>query len=168
MSSTARCFWFVFLCGATLAPVGDHFHVARGVTRYHTDFGPIWFGNSPLWFVVLVASFLAVVAVLQGLAARARGPGSSARVFLSPLWVAGLYLTTSFYPWRDAFLDLNRDRLPAPPPPGPASRTTTASAANSAPPPAPPRAGRRRGSWSVSPTVPRLPTSASCWNGPTR
>ena len=101
MSSTARCFWFVFLCGATLAPIGDHFHVARGVTRYHTDFGPIWFGNSPLWFVVLVASFLAAVAVLQGLAARARGPGSSARVFLSPLWVAALYLTTSFYPWRD-------------------------------------------------------------------
>jgi hypothetical protein len=97
----ARCFWFVLLCSATIAPVGDHFHVARGVTEYLTEFGPIWLGHSPLWFVLLVAPFMATLAVAQGRAASRRGPGSAARVFAAPLWIAVLYLTTSFWPWRD-------------------------------------------------------------------
>ncbi len=101
MSSPLRCFTFVLGCGATIAPLGDHFHVACGVTRYLTDFGPIWFGNSPLWFVLLVAPFMAGLALLQGGVTRARGPAPDALVFASPLWVAALYLTTSFFPWRD-------------------------------------------------------------------
>lgn len=100
--SPVRCFLFVWLCGATIAPVGDHFHVARGVTEYFTDFGPIWLGNSPLWFVLLVATFMASLAVFQGglLPRRVARPGDAA-VFLSPLLVLGLYLATSFYPWRE-------------------------------------------------------------------
>lgn len=97
----------MFLCGATIAPVGDHFHVACGVTRYLTDFGPIWFGNSPLWFVLLVATFMGSIALLQGGVSRTRGPAPSALVFAAPLWVAALYLTTSFFPWREGLaLDL--------------------------------------------------------------
>ena len=104
VSSTLRCFAFVLACGATIAPLGDHFHVACGVTRYLTDFGPIWFGNSPLWFVLLVAPFMAVLAVLQGGVTRSRGPAPDTLVFASPLWVAALYLTTSFFPWREGLV----------------------------------------------------------------
>ncbi|MCA9652949.1 MAG: hypothetical protein H6712_25430 [Myxococcales bacterium] len=97
-----RCFAFVWLCGATIAPVGDHFHVARGVTEYLTDFGPIWLGNSPLWFVLLVSTFMASLALFQGkLGARTATRASDALVLASPLLVLGLYLTTSFYPWRE-------------------------------------------------------------------
>lgn len=106
---TGKCFAFVFCCGATIAPLGDHFHVARGVTEYLTDFGPLWIGNSPLWFVLLVATFMATLAVAQGgLRPRADEGAREApervsdrRIFLSPLMILGLYLATSFYPWRD-------------------------------------------------------------------
>ncbi|MEM6994240.1 MAG: hypothetical protein AAF721_27240, partial [Myxococcota bacterium] len=100
-TSAARCFAFVLLCGATIGPVGDHFHVACGVTEYLTDYGPIWLGNSPLWFVVLVATFMASLAVAQGRWHRTSGPASTSTVFASPLTILGLYLTTSFYPWRE-------------------------------------------------------------------
>ena len=96
------------MCGATIAPLGDHFHVARGVTEYLTDFGPIWIGNSPLWFVLLVAGFMASLSVFRGrLGASWDRPGEVSSpvddrwVFGSPLMVLALYLTTSFYPWRD-------------------------------------------------------------------
>jgi hypothetical protein len=102
-----RCFAFALFCGATIAPLGDHFHVARGVTEYLTDFGPIWIGNSPLWFVALVSMSMAGLAVVAGHlgtrwdAADAPHRPPDARVFASPLFVAVLYLATSFYPWRD-------------------------------------------------------------------
>jgi hypothetical protein len=96
-----RCAGFIFLCGATIAPLGDHFHVARGVTEYFTAFGPIWFGESPLWFVLLVATFMASLGLLQGRVAANDGPAASSLVFASPLGVMALYLTTSFYPWRE-------------------------------------------------------------------
>lgn len=100
--SALRAFAFVWLCGATIAPIGDHFHVARGVTEYFTDFGPVWLGNSPLWFVLLVATFMASLAVFQaGLVPRTRARPGDALVLLSPLLVLGLYLGTSFYPWRE-------------------------------------------------------------------
>ena len=100
--SAARCFGFVWLCGATIAPIGDHYHVAQGVTEYFTDFGPIWLGNSPLWFVLLVATFMAGLAIVQGrLAPRSTRQASDALVFASPLLVLGLYLATSFYPHRE-------------------------------------------------------------------
>lgn len=101
--ASMRCFAFVLLCGATIAPVGDHFHVAQGVTEYLTDFGPIWLGNSPLWFVLLVAPFMAVLAVGQGRwrASRGETPVSASAIFLSPLLLLALYLGTSFYPLRE-------------------------------------------------------------------
>ncbi len=99
--TSTRCFAFVALCGATIAPVGDHVHVACGVTEYLTDFGPIWLGNSPLWFVVVVATFMASLAVVQGRLQRTDGPAESATVFAAPLSILGLYLTTSLYPWRE-------------------------------------------------------------------
>lgn len=94
------------MCGATIAPVGDHYHVATGVTEYLTGFGPVWLGNSPLWFMLLVASFMAWLAVFQGYLqapydARGSIPRPKLRVMLSPLLVLGLYLTTSFYPARE-------------------------------------------------------------------
>jgi hypothetical protein len=99
---------FAFFCGATIAPLGDHFHVACGVTEYLTDFGPIWLGNSPLWFVLLVASFMATLCALRGHLGtrwdRVRKPQpvlGDPWVFSSPLMVLALYLTTSFYPWRE-------------------------------------------------------------------
>ena len=99
-SGARRCFVFVLMCGATIAPVGDHFHVARGVTEYLTSFGPIWLGNSPLWFVAIVAPSMAALAVAQGGRRAPRGrPGAG--VLLSPLVVLALYLTTSFYPLRE-------------------------------------------------------------------
>lgn len=104
MRSTGRCFGFVFLCAATIAPLGDHFHVARGVTEYLTDFGPLWIGNSPLWFVLLVAGFLSGLAVAHGRWVVPSGHErrvSDARLFLSPLAVLALYLATSFYPLRE-------------------------------------------------------------------
>jgi hypothetical protein len=100
--SPGICFGFVFLCAATIAPLGDHFHVACGVTEYLTDFGPIWIGNSPLWFILLVAGFLASLSVVHGhLRLGGTRPISDRRIFLSPLFVLALYLTTSFYPLRD-------------------------------------------------------------------
>lgn len=77
--------------------------MASGVTEYLTDFGPIWLGNSPLWFVLVVATSMAALAVLQGRAADrpALPPVPDTWVFGSPLFVLGLYLATSFYPWRD-------------------------------------------------------------------
>ncbi len=96
-----RCAAFIFLCGATIAPLGDHFHVARGVTEYFTDFGPIWLGESPLWFVLLVATFTVSLGLLQGRVAEDAGPGTSPVVFGAPLGVMALYLATSFYPWRE-------------------------------------------------------------------
>lgn len=103
MSSTARCFAFVWLCGATIGPVGDHFHVACGVTEYLTDFGPVWLGNSPLWFLLLVATFMATLALLHARLARrpTRPTASAGWVFASPLLVLALYLSTSLYPWRE-------------------------------------------------------------------
>jgi len=99
---TTRCYLFVLLCGATIAPVGDHYHVATGVTEYFTDFGPVWLGNSPLWFVVLVSTFMAGLAVLQGLVRPTdKAPSSASVVLLSPLLLLGLYLATSFYPARE-------------------------------------------------------------------
>jgi hypothetical protein len=80
--------------------VGDHYHVAQGVTEYLTDFGPIWLGNSPLWFVAVVAPSMAALAVLQG-SSRAREGRPGLGVLLLPLLVLALYLTTSFYPLRD-------------------------------------------------------------------
>ena len=123
--SAGRCFAFVLLCGATIGPIGDHFHVARGVTEYLTDFGPIWLGNSPLWFVLLVAPFMATLAVAQGRWQSSRGPADAATVYATPLSVLGLYLLTSFYPWREGgslellislaaavlYLGLDRSRL---------------------------------------------------------
>jgi len=97
----SRCFLFVWFCAATIAPIGDHYHVAQGVTEYFTEFGPIWFGNSPLWFVLLVASFMALMTVVQGLWAPPRGGHASDWIFASPLLILGLYLLTSFYPWRE-------------------------------------------------------------------
>ena len=102
MAAIRRCWRFVLLCGVTIAPVGDHFHVARGVTEYFTGFGPIWLGNSPLWFVVLVATFMASLAVVQGLLRPPPARRANASlVFVSPLVILGLYLTTSFYPARE-------------------------------------------------------------------
>lgn len=102
LRSPARCFAFVWMCGATIAPLGDHFHVARGVTEYFTDFGPIWLGESPLWFVLLVSTFMGTLALVHGRLARPDAPrGSAAWVYVSPLLVLDLYLTTSFYPWRE-------------------------------------------------------------------
>ncbi|MCH9684185.1 MAG: hypothetical protein K0V04_22320 [Deltaproteobacteria bacterium] len=101
-SATAKCIGLAWLCGATIGPVGDHFHVATGVTEYFTDFGPIWLGNSPLWFVLLVATFMATIAVGQGrLANNGRGRAANRWIFGSPVVVLALYLTTSFYPSRD-------------------------------------------------------------------
>ena len=97
-----RCFAFVWLCGATIAPVGDHLHVTRGVTEYLTEFGIVWLGESPLWFMLLVATTMAGLAVLQGrldTGAGRRAPDPW--VLASPLAVGGLYVLTSFYPWRE-------------------------------------------------------------------
>ncbi|MCA9712468.1 MAG: hypothetical protein KDK70_41955 [Myxococcales bacterium] len=100
--STRRCLAFVWLCGATVGPIGDHYHVVRGVTEYLTDFGPVWLGRSPLWFLLLVSSFMATIALLHGRLARADAPRApAALVFASPLLVLALYLTTSFYPLRE-------------------------------------------------------------------
>ncbi len=97
----ATCFLFGFLSAATIAPIGDHYHVACGVTEYFTDFGPIWFGNSPLWFVLLVATTMATMSSFQGLYNHARGRVGGTFVFATPLLVLFLYLLTSFYPWRE-------------------------------------------------------------------
>jgi hypothetical protein len=103
-----RCFAFVLACGATIAPLGDHFHVDRGVTEYLTDFGPLWIGNSPLWFVLVVALSMAGLAVALGHLGTRWDPAQGEPwrppdpwVFSSPLLVLVLYLTTSFYPWRE-------------------------------------------------------------------
>ncbi|MCA9658334.1 MAG: hypothetical protein KC486_08320 [Myxococcales bacterium] len=103
-----RCFLLVGLTGAILAPLGDHFHVATGVTEYLVDFGPRWFGRSPLWFTLLVAPYMGALAVVQG---RLTGPAArsgtdaaarpSAWVWSAPLLVLGLYLMSSFYPSRE-------------------------------------------------------------------
>lgn len=100
-NTISTCFLFVWFCSATIAPIGDHYHVAQGVTEYFTDFGPIWLGNSPLWFVLLVASSLALLTVFQGVLAVPRGRRRSDWTFASPLLILGLYLLTSFYPWRE-------------------------------------------------------------------
>ena len=101
MRSALRCFGFVWMCGAAIAPVGDHFHVARGVTEYLTQFGPVWLGNSPLWFVLLCSGYLAAVATIRGAMDPTRGPARASWVYGSPLLVLGVYLGTSFYPWRE-------------------------------------------------------------------
>lgn len=96
-----RCFAFTLLAAATIAPVGDHFHVVTGVTEYLTDFGPIWLGCCPLWFVLIVAPGMAILTAAH---ARWRAPDRvrpSTLVLLTPLAVLALYLATSFYPWRD-------------------------------------------------------------------
>ena len=96
-----RCFAFTLIAAATIAPVGDHFHVVRGVTEYLTDFGPIWLGCCPLWFVLMIAPGMAALSAAH---ARWRAPDpvrASSAVLLGPLAVLGLYLATSFYPWRD-------------------------------------------------------------------
>jgi hypothetical protein len=104
-----RCFLLVGLTGAILAPLGDHFHVATGVTEYLVDFGPRWFGRSPLWFTLLVAPYMGALAVLQGrltgpAAAASRtdaAPRPSAWAWSAPVLVLGLYLMSSFYPSRE-------------------------------------------------------------------
>ena len=73
----------------------------RGVTEYLTDFGPIWLGCCPLWFVLMIAPGMAALSAAH---ARWRAPDPrrpSSAVLLGPLAVLGLYLATSFYPWRD-------------------------------------------------------------------
>ena len=89
------------MCGAAIAPIGDHFHVARGVTEYLTEFGPVWLGNSPLWFVLLCAGYLAAVATIRGAIDPTRGSARASWVYGSPLFVLAVYLGTSFYPWRE-------------------------------------------------------------------
>lgn len=88
--------------GALLGPIGDHFHVATGVTEYLTTVGIIWLGNSPLWFALLVGGLIGGLAAFIGVMARGEpGRAPLGLVIVSPLIVLGLYLTTSFYPWRD-------------------------------------------------------------------
>ncbi len=99
--SATRCFAFVWLCGAIIAPSGDHHHVTRGVTEYLTTFGPVWLGRSPLWFMLLVAGFMATLAVLQGRASTRPNRDRGDAAYLSPLFILGLYLTTSVYPLRE-------------------------------------------------------------------
>ncbi len=95
------CFLFAWFCAATIGPIGDHYHVATGVTEYFTDFGPIWFGNSPLWFVLLVTGLMAPLAVFQGLLGVSKRRAADVVVFSSPVVVLAAYLLTSFYPWRE-------------------------------------------------------------------
>jgi hypothetical protein len=72
----------LFLLGAVAGLIGDHSHVATGITEYFTDVVPfVW--SSPFWFPVLVGRGNRVVggatALVASAASRADGPPRAGR-----------------------------------------------------------------------------------------